>query len=193
LDDVPSIATIHIPLRLAQQTTHKWLLGSRATAIGGWGLLGKPAVGAALGFAFSHKFGFGLELNGVRLIATSAITSPGQVDLSLWGSLFGPCYRQNLSLGMFLETCLIMGAGSQRATAKNYVRNDAVNRLWWILGPKVNVAIPLNRWLNFFAGVGTFGHLKRQAFSIETIGIVAEEPRMAFAIETGFRVDGFTF
>jgi hypothetical protein len=112
----------------------------------------------------------------------------------LWALLGGPCFRRELRSSTVFESCLLFGVGSEHAEAEHYLsRNDAKQRLWSVLGPKVQLGRPFTPWLSGFIGVSCLGHLTRQSFSVEDVGIVAQAPSVAFLLGAGLRVESLLF
>lgn len=176
-------------VKLPHAVTRVSRVGVMAGGIGGIGLLSRPAAGVQLGLTASHRSGWGIEGNAVRLLAAPAKVAPGQVELDLWAGIGGGCYRRLVAARASLEGCLIAGVGSQRGESRNYVSNGTSRRLWAVAGSKLQLNLPFGEWVGGFISLGVVGQLTRQAFSIEDVGIVASAPPAAIVFGLGLRVE----
>lgn len=170
-----------------------------ASGVGGFGLLGKPAIGGALGLSLYHRSGWGLTGSGLRLWAVPAKAVGGTVTLSLWGGLLGPCYRRQLLGSSKLDACLLVGWGRQQASVEGFLKPEPKTVTWATLGPRLRYVQEVTPSISGFAGLGVLGQLLPQSFSVtqpsgsEARLAVAEAPRVGLMAELGLRVGGEIF
>lgn len=164
---------------------------------GGLGLMSTPSAGVGLGAAVSWPSGVGISLNGFRLWSLPAVHEPGKVALDLWAVFGGPCYRIRLSQALHLDSCWMLGIGSQRAKSHGYVHDDWARRSWQVCGPRLELDGRIHGWLGGVVSLTGFGHLKAQSFSIEGLGngttTVAEAPTFGLLLTVGLRGERWVF
>ncbi len=162
-----------------------WCVGVDGGANLAVGLLSKPSLGAAVGLWANHGAGWGLSLRGLRTWAAEAGDERGSIDLDLWAAMGGPCFQHALTEASGLRSCLVMGAGVQHASVEGYRERSPKSRPWLVAGPEVRFEQGLGWRLSGFVGVGLFGHLVPNSFSVEGVGVVAKAPGVGVYLDLG--------
>lgn len=143
--------------------------GLGASALGGFGLLTEPALGAGGELELSHERGWALSLQGLRLWSLPAEAEGGSVTLTLWGLLGGACYRARLSELASFDACLRFGVGSQQASVRGFASPHSGHYPWQVLVPSVGYRHHLfgsGKLVSGFARLGLVNQLRPQSFSV---------------------------
>jgi hypothetical protein len=156
-------------------------------------MLAEPAAGAFFGVTLAHESGLALEAQGLRLWAQPAVRAPGQIDVSLSGALVGPCYERPIAIDWRARACVFYGIGEQRAVAAGYRQDGSALRPWSILASTVSADHFLSRTLSSNLTIGIFSHLRREGFTIEGLGTVAEPKAAGVLMQLGLRFGGRIF
>jgi hypothetical protein len=170
-----------------------------AAGVGGIGLLSQPALGGLMSVDFYHRSGWGVRLSGVRLWAMPANELGGTVNLTLWGTLSGPCYFKQLTTASRLDTCLLVGLGSQYANVDGFTNRDSTSVPWAVLGPQLRYLAPIVKTVGGVISIGAIGQLRQQSFSVTKANqpterqTVAGAPRLGLIVELGLSFGGTAF
>jgi hypothetical protein len=164
-----------------------------ATGMLGIGLLPQLAGGPAIGFAMFHTSGVGFMAEGTRLWSLPSERGGGKVTVRLWGLFVGPCFRQRLSRRAQLDVCLRLGAGLQQAASTGYRAPGNVERPWLVVGPNLVYNRVLSPSLHAYLGLGVVGQLRRETFSVDGVGLVADAPRAGLTADLGLKFGGRLF
>jgi hypothetical protein len=162
--------------------------------VGGIGLLSKPALGGLIDAEFYHRTGWGLRFSGVRLWATPAHDLGGNVNLTLWATLSGPCYLKQITTASRVDTCLLVGFGSQHAKVDGFAHRDSTSVLWAVIGPNLRYVTPIVKTVSGVISIGAVGQLRPQSFSVTRANNPTERRTVAGAPRLGLLVElGLTF
>lgn len=183
-----------IPARVPETrpATRAFRAGFGASVAGGLGVLSEPALGAAGELELFHERGFGLSVQGLRLWALPAEAEGGSVTLTLWGALFGPCYRQRFASTSRLDACLRFGIGSQHAKVEGFQSSQPGNFPWQVLVPSLSYrhGMPgLGELLSGFVRVGFVAQLNPQSFSVRPEDGSGQNATIASAPRFGVMTD----
>jgi hypothetical protein len=179
-------------VRESKRAARSFRAGFGASLTGGIGVLSEPALGAGGEVELFHERGWGLSVQGLRLWAEPAEAQGGSVTLTLWGLLFGPCYRQRLAGSARLDACLRFGIGSQHADVQGFIAPESGNFPWQVLVPSVayRQGLPgLGQLLSGFARVGFVGQLRPQSFSVQPADGSGDPLQIASAPKFGVMAD----
>jgi hypothetical protein len=169
------------------------------SALGGFGLLSKPAGGAAVGLELFHASGWGGSLAGVRLWSPAATARGGSLGLSLWALLAGPCYELRLSGASSGEACVRLGAGSEHARVHGFLSPRSPSVLWAVVAPALGYRLRAAAALTGFVRVGPVVQLRPQSFSASTDDgsgrtvQIAGAPNLGVMAELGLSTGGVLF
>jgi hypothetical protein len=170
-----------------------------ASGIGGFGLLSKPAAGAALGIELVHASGWGGALGGMRLWSPPSEAQGGSVRLSLWALLAGPCYERRVRGVSSLDACVRVGVGSQSATVEGFLNSRSPSVPWVIVTPTFGYRLRVAGALTGFVRIGPVVQIRPQSFSArEDDGSgrtvqVAGAPKVGVMAELGLLTGGAGF
>jgi hypothetical protein len=150
------------------RTRRPFRLGVEAAAIGGFGLLGEPSVGASAGLSVWSSFGVATRLRLLRAVASPFELTPGSVAVDLWAGLFAGCFRFQATRRWSLSPCLELGWGRQHAEAQDLVSGDEdANAAWAVLGPSLAAVFVVSEPVAVLATGTLFGRLHDQKYLVD--------------------------